>query len=376
MWLWPLWCAFLWHVAGHQGIPQDELGGIGGDGWVELPKVVDPTCSCQPSSSASDGELLQLSQWNCLRIHQAGVDYATLAANYGQNVNQDPGCPNLLKVNDCNTGMESGDFYVLISTHPWGLEGTAPSRHCHVRPSKEGDGPQGRRTKRLLRLGGCLNAAAWMLQRAGPPLLHQSHRLQAGPCISAGTGTAASIAGSGAAQVWGLLLCTESDAGEGFSPSWRGWGAGGLSSQSRPPSLWVGPGARSNLGKVFPAQFETGKGVEGAFSTLLRGHAGGLWFSEGLGEEPIWTLHFALALPCVSCVWPGEAKATTGLRRNCASGTCPKRVSQHKLWWLWLALCRSRNQKSRQPSQMTDVWGGYERNGGNAFAVPEPSRKH
>lgn len=118
MWLWPLWCAFLWHVAGHQGIPQDELGGIGGDGWVELPKVVDPTCSCQPSSSASDGELLQLSQWNCLRIHQAGVDYATLAANYGQNVNQDPGCPNLLKVNDCYTGMESGDFYVLISTHP------------------------------------------------------------------------------------------------------------------------------------------------------------------------------------------------------------------------------------------------------------------
>ena len=31
--------AFLSHVAGHQGILQDELSSLGGDGWLELPKA-------------------------------------------------------------------------------------------------------------------------------------------------------------------------------------------------------------------------------------------------------------------------------------------------------------------------------------------------
>ena len=82
MWLCPLWLLPL--ALGYQGPPRDGLS----DWSVEL-KDLDPTCSCQPSSHASDGELLQLQQWNCLRIRQAGVDLAKLAGNYGQDVNSE-----------------------------------------------------------------------------------------------------------------------------------------------------------------------------------------------------------------------------------------------------------------------------------------------
>eukprot|EP00438_Fugacium_kawagutii_P010166 Skav235858 [mRNA] locus=scaffold1693:278367:302523:- [translate_table: standard] len=71
-------------AAGHQrpelAIDDLQLSSIGSF-------VTAASCSCGPPEDASDDALINLKEWNCRRITEAGENYTRLAQLYGQKVN-------------------------------------------------------------------------------------------------------------------------------------------------------------------------------------------------------------------------------------------------------------------------------------------------